>query len=249
LEKKKRRVQRSRSRKPRSAIAVDTAQELREQLGRELFGVCKSVLSRFGVKAPVDISRSARLPSKAVGAGQVLTDAEQISAMFTLWREHEDYIDAHTMPRVISIAGPTPSFAALCDACDAKRKMRRWLSVALNLGMCRRVGADRVALLSNVALYSESPTLLLAYAVKTAERTLRTAAFNIARRRNTVALVQRTAAGFLTEEDFSVFAQMMKHSVANFTEQQHRWMTGHGGDSKERRGKRLCGVTAFVHRD
>lgn len=221
----------------------------RKDLGEELIGVCLWALQRFrALPRNRRVFGKWRLSSKAVLARQFLADVDYLSEMFTLWKEDTEYLDEHYEPRVISVTGGAPSFEALCRSQKATSRKRQLLALALRMGMCKRLGRNRIVHATNFVRLNENPTLLLAHTVLNVERLIKTAAFN-SRHAREDGLVQRMVWSYLSDEDFAAFMDMGRRSLVGFFEQQHRWLMGHSGTLARNSRKRPAGISAFIFRD
>ncbi len=232
---------------PKSETSRD--RQHRKELGEELVGVCLWALQRFRA-----LPRNRRVfgklyfPSKAQLARQFLADVDHLSEMFTLWKEDTEYLDEHCEPRVIAISGRSPSFGALCTSQKAMTRKRQLLALALRMGMCKRLGRNRIAHSTDFVRLNGNPTLLLAHTVLNVERLIKTAVFN-SRHTREDGLFQRMVWGYLSDKNFASFMDMGRHSLAGFFEQQHRWLMGHSDVLTGKRGKRPSGISAFIFRD
>ena len=236
---------------------VDISREaaVLHRLACELLGVCGMALMRFkanpGRRA---VAALRNLPPKAHYAGRMLDDANKLAVIHTRWQRKTGYFDQDGHPKVISVAGPAPSFEALCRDCGVHRERERLRKLACSFRMCVPAGSNRLAYLSEITLVTGIPSLMLARAVITVERFLKTCAFNgKPGRRVSESMADRTAVVTLSEDQFKEFAQAMRGILHDFIESSDRRLSAQAArDAKQlnpARRSRPTGVTAFVFRD
>lgn len=229
--------------------------EARGRLARELLGLCGTALKQFDADPGARAARLLRsFPRSAEYAAQMLDDADKLSRIQTKWYRETGYFDEDGHPKIISISGPAPSYEALCAECGLAEDWERLLELALTFRLCSRVGRDRLTSLSEILLFTGIPPLLLAHAVLTIERFLKSAAYNAKPgRKLSESWAARTAYVNLSETEFRHFATDMRPVVHDFVESSdRRLLAGVSRDHarpKKRLRRRFSGVSAFVFRD
>jgi len=223
-------------------------------LAQELLGVCASTFTSFQANpGNGTMAMLQAYPSGAPYARQMLDDADKVAMIHTRWLRKADYVDEDGHPKVIAVLGDSPSFEALCSECGVHERLDRLLETAYRFGLSTRVGANRIAYLTEVLLLTGHRTLMLARAVVTIERLLRTSLHNAKKSRKLhEPLADRTSEVILSEEEFTRFAEMTRRLLSSFIESSDRHLlAGVARDNHTRSPKRLRrgGVTAFVFRD
>lgn len=229
------------------------ARSVPNRLMSELLGVCGTALARFGAKPDRRTFALLKgLPRRPTYAVQMLADADRLSRIHTQWLRKSGYFDADGEPKIIPVSGPAPSYEALCADCGARRERERLLALALALRMCSRMGRNRLACLTEAALFTGVASLMLARAIISIDRLLRTSLFNSRRGRTlSESLVERTAYVNLSEAEFLKFAAAMRTRVHDFIESNDRQlMAGAARDESAKASRRrVSGLSAFVFRD
>jgi hypothetical protein len=184
----------------------------------------------------------------------MLDDAHKLSLIHALWHRKTGYFDEDGHPKTIAKSGPAPSYEALCAECGVLEKQESLLDLALVLEMCAQVGRHRVGYLSDIALFTGIPSLMLARTTVNVERFLKTCEFNATPGRKVgQSLADRTAVVDLSKKEFLEFANAMRGNVHNFLESTDRRALACVARSARRlrvsRDRRPSGVTAFVFRD
>ncbi len=181
-------------------------------------------------------------------------DADQLSLINTKWQRTTGYFDEDGHPKVIAVSGAPPSYEALCEECGLAHDWERLLRLALTLRMCSRVGRNRVANLSGIALFTGSKPFALARAVVNIERYLKNTEYNATPgRKVSESLVDRTAVVNLSEAEFHEFSTAMRAILHDFVEASDRRLLAavsrDESQPKKSLRRRLSGVSAFVFRD
>ena len=229
--------------------------DARARLGQELLGVCASGLKSFRADAGPNVTAGLRAFGRtATYARQLLADAGSAAMLHTRWQREADYVDEEGQPRIIAVRGKAPSFEALCRQCHLGRQSERLLALACQFRLCSRVGPHRLAYHCDVLLMTGHPTLMLARAVTTIERFLRTCAYNARPgRKVSASLGDRTTEVDLSPEEFARLSKATRRFLSSFIESTDRQLlAGVARDNRNRRSprsRRRSGVTAFVFRD
>lgn len=237
----------------RSARGLE--RDVLDRLARELLGVCGQALVRFRANpGPQAVSTLSGFPRTAEYAARMLDDADKLSRIQTKWYRSTGYFDEDGHPKVIAVSGHAPSYEALCVECGLADEWKRLLELALTFRICSRVGRDRLMSLSEILLFTGNPPLLLAHAVLTIERFLKTVEYNAKPgRKMSESWAARTAYVNLSETEFHHFATDMRGILHDFVESSdRRLLAGVSRDEsqpKKRLRRRLSGVSAFVFRD
>lgn len=225
-----------------------------DRLAREYLGVCAKGLRRLGADPGRKAAAALRgLPSRARYSARLLDDAVKLSLIHARWHRTTGYVDEDGHPRAIACSGPAPSYEALCTECDVQREWQRLLELAISFRMCSRLSEKKVAFLSEIALVTGIRSLMLARAVVTVERFLKTCQFNsVPGRRISESRADRTAMINLSEKEFGQFSNAMRRILHDFVEStDRRLLAGSMRDARLSRAhrSRQSGVTAFVFRD
>ena len=113
-----------------------------------------------------------------------------------------------------------------------------------------RVGEDKIALPNNCVLFPGNSPLLLAFAIRTVQRVLQTAAFNHCVTSAIEGLPDRAVLVAVPEDDFRDFVRFIRPQISGLLEISHRWLTRRAALPKNRgKKKRLAGVQMFVFRE
>ncbi|MGH8254602.1 MAG: hypothetical protein ACRET0_00100 [Steroidobacteraceae bacterium] len=174
--------------------------------------------------------------------------------LHTRWQRNADYVDDKGHPKVIAARGAAPSFEALCAECGLGGQRQRLLNLACQFGLCSRESPDRLAYVSDVLLVTGHRTLMLARAVVTVERFLRTCLYNAhSGRKLSESLADRTAEVDLSTGEFTRLSKVTRRHLSSFIESSDRQLlAGAARDDRHARlarPRRRCGVSAFVFRD
>jgi hypothetical protein len=229
---------------------------LRDALARELIGACMEGLKAFGL----DGKRLAKLAAQAAAgssnrissATKVLTDADRLCYAISKWGEEPAYRDITGRPAVLSIRGSAGhSFAKLAREFFPRRAVAEVISLGCKNNVLERVGANKVALLSNSLLYPGNSPLSLATAIRTVRRVLRAADFN---RRVTSGIQEawpeRAVWVAVPDDDFREFVRFIRPQIGALTEMSNRWLMRRSALPKNRLKKKRCsGLQVFVYRE
>lgn len=229
---------------------------LPELLARELIGVCMATLKSHGLKG----SRLAALATEAAMAEgahvtsstAVLAESQRLAELTNKWVEDPGYRDETGRPAVLPLAEHrSRSFAALAREFFHDRTVEEVLNLGCEARVIERVGQTKVALLNSTVLFTGNALPILAYAIRSVRRLLRTAEFN--RRANASALENwpdRTSYVAVSEKDFREFVRVFRPQISELIESSNRWLSQRANRQRQgRRMSRVAGLQAFIFRE
>jgi hypothetical protein len=238
---------------PWPADAYD--ERLRDDLARELIGVCVQGLKAFGLErtrlAKLAAQASIETSKRTSSARQVLTDADQLGIAISKWAEEPAYRDTTGRPAILSVRDIGPViFGKLAHEFFPSWALADVVTLGCKANVLERVGADKVALLNNCVLFPGNSPLVLAFAIRTVRRVLRAADFNCRVTSAIEGWPDRAVWVEVSDEDFRDFVKFIRPQIGGSLELSHRWLTRRAARSKNRRAiKRLAGIQMFVFRE
>ena len=227
----------------------------RDDLARELIGVCMQALKTYGL----DDRRLARLAAAVAKerlpgvsrSALLLSDIERLSKTINKWGEDPHYLDATGRPGVLPIAGEKHCFAELARAFFPKRNCLDVVTLGCNTHVMERVGLKKVAMINNAVLFPGNHSLTLAHTVRTVRRFLGTAHYNRHVSADAVfGLPDRAADVDISAQDFVEFVSMIRPQISGLVEMTDRWLIQRSRLRRNRlKRKRLAGIQVFVFRE
>ena len=230
-------------------------ERLRDDLARELIGVCLEGLKSFGLDgrrlAELAAQALAATPERISSASQVLSDAEQLAEAINKWGEEPTYRDSTGRPAVLSVRDSgRGSLATLAHEFFPGWALADVVTLGCKANVFERVGADKIALLNYAVLFTGNSALMLANTIRTVRRVLRAADLN----RRVTAIPDgwpdRAVWVEVSDEDFRDFVKFIRPQISGFIELSNRWLTRRAALPKNRgKKKRLAGIQIFVFRE
>jgi hypothetical protein len=224
----------------------------RDDLARELLGICMQALKSYGLSEARVMQLAAtaaneKFPSIPCSA-LVLSEAEQLSEIISKWGEDPHYWDDTGRPAVLAIAGQRHCFADLAREFFPKWEVLDVVKLGCEAHVLERVGVDKVARINNIVLFTGNSALMLAHTVRTVWWYLSTAHHN--RHVNAAAgvgLPDRNAHVEIAAEDFAEFASFVRPQISALIETSERWLMQRCPSPKQRRRRtKLAGIEVFV---
>ena len=228
---------------------------MRDDLARELLGVCMTALEAYGL----DRSKLTELAGQAARnlgqtfncATDVLAEALLLGEVISKWGEDSAYLDASGRPAVLNASGRKPSFATLANEYFPKRSVADIISLGCRARVIEKVGIDKVAQLNNIVLFTGNSFLQLAHSVRTIRWFLATANFNRqVNPQHVVGWPDREAHVEISEEDFSEFVRIVRPQISGLVEMSNRWLCRRSARHRNLKLKRrVAGIQVFVFRE
>jgi len=229
---------------------------LLELLARELIGVCMATLQSYGLpgKRLAALAREAALYEGGGinGATAVLAEFQQLGELTNQWVEDPAYRDDTGRPAVLPLASRRGrSFAVLAERFFAGRELGTVVDFACQARVTERIGPDKIALLNSTVLFTGNSLPILAYAIRSVRRLLRTVEFN--RGAKTSALENwpdRTSHVNVSDQDFREFIRVFRPQISGLIESSNRWLSQRASPrGRGSRATRVAGLQAFIFRD
>jgi Family of unknown function (DUF6502) len=225
-----------------------------DALATELLGVCMATLKQYGVHSSrlLALSRRTVVSAGAIPtASKMFQDVDQLSELANEWTENPAYVDSSGHPRILSIAGSAPSFAALVSKFFAGRRPNEILEMGCRTQILERIGKDKVGQFGGCVIFTGNPVLMLVHAIQSVRWFLSTTLANASRNAVGRALPDRKACSLVCEEDLAEFTKAMRQPIINLVEMGNRWLSARSPRGSERPGQRAVrmGVHAYIFRD
>lgn len=247
-----------RKRKPGRASAKRSGGRkdiLPELLARELIGVCMATLRGHGLpgKRLAALARQAALDSGAPihSTTAVLSEAHQLAELTNKWVEDPAYRDDTGRPAVLTVSARSgPCFARLARQFFPGLPVARVVAMACRQRVAERVRGGKIALINSTVLFTGSSLPILAYAIRSVKRFLRTADYN--RRANASTLENwpdRTSYVTVSERDFNEFVRVFRPQISDLIESSNRWLSQRSPPGRRGRTLRVAGLQAFVFQE
>jgi hypothetical protein len=228
---------------------------MRDELARELLGVCMTALKAYGLDRGklIDLAGQAvALKGSTPTMSRVLQDMYWMGELISEWAENPAYLDSEGRPHVIQINGSGISLKALVQGFFGHRSVQEILELGCQTQVMERVGDKKVALLNACVMFTGKPLLMLAHSIRSVRRFLSSANYNAwAPTDQTNIWPERTAFSAVPEADFPEFIKVMRPQIASLLEMGNRWLASRAAVKQSTRARRkvTMGIQAFVFRE
>jgi len=228
---------------------------MRDELARELLGVCMTALQAYGLDRSklIDLAGQAvTLKGSTPTMTRVLQDMYWMGELISDWAENPAYLDSEGRPQVIQINGSGISLKSLVQKFFAHRSVQKILELGCQTQVMERVGDKKVALLNACVMFTGNPLLMLAHSRRSVRRFLSSANYNAWAPTDQANIwPERTAFSAVPEPEFPEFIKVMRPQIASLLEMGNRWLASRAAIKQSTRSQRkvTMGIQAFVFRE
>jgi hypothetical protein len=241
-----------RSGKRELSLGPPADQALMQELVTEMSRFLNDLLRQMGVSQRAQ-ARGTQLARKNSSrrrpAAAVMATLTGVGDVLSMWRREKRYTGIDGAPRVLPIRGRGASLETLARRCAPKVPLGDLLKTICRQGEVIVYKDNKVALLGSSTIMTQStPEMTLAWLITQYRHMAETALYNamLPTTHRSEGLLQRQVTGWLSEKEFTRFAQQIRPNFHEFCVQLENRLAPSG----RRRGNRQeCGVGLFLYRD
>jgi hypothetical protein len=221
------------------------------RLVTEMSRFSTDLLGQMGISPQTQArgTRLARNTSRRRTAAALMATQMDVGDVLSTWRRDKRYTGIDGIPRVLPIRGKGVTLETLARRCAPKVPLQDVLETICRQGEVIVYKGTKVALLGSSAIIPRStPEMTLAWLITQFRHIADTALYNamLPSTHKSAGLLQRQVAGWLSEKEFTRFAQQSRLQFHEFCVQLENRLPPPG---RRRGNRRECGVGLFLYRD